>query len=59
MHADTVTIRAAVSLPGGATLLLPGRPGIDDLAAIQAAAGPLLDLLAERGLLEREEWSPS
>jgi DNA-binding transcriptional MerR regulator len=57
--ADTVAIRAAVSLPGGATLLLPGRPGIDDLAAIQAAAGPLLDLLADRGLLEREEWSPS
>jgi DNA-binding transcriptional MerR regulator len=57
--ADTVTMRAAVSLPGGATLLLPGRPSVDDLAAIRAAAGPLLDLLAERGLLEREEWSPS
>jgi DNA-binding transcriptional MerR regulator len=57
--ADTVTMQAAVSLPGGATLLLPGRPGVDDLAAIYAAAGPLLDLLAERGLLEREEWSPS
>jgi hypothetical protein len=57
--ADTVTIRAAVSLPGGAVVLLPGRPDDDDLAAIQAAARPLLDLLADRGLLEREEWSPS
>jgi hypothetical protein len=57
--ADTVTVRTAVRLPGGAELILPGRPGDDDLAAIHAAARPLLDLLAERGLLEREEWSPS
>ena len=55
--ADTVTMRAAVNLPGGATLLLPGRPADPDLAAIRAAAGPLIDLLAERGLLEPEEWS--
>jgi MerR HTH family regulatory protein len=56
---DTVTVRAAVSLPGGATLLLPGHPGPEDLSAIHAAVGPLIDLLAERGLLECEEWSPS
>jgi hypothetical protein len=60
--ADSVSMLAAVALPGGAALLLPGHPGgpgEDDVAAIRAAAGPLLDLLAERGLLEREEWSPS
>lgn len=57
--ADTVTMRTAVSLPGDAMLLLPSRPDDDDLAAIRAAAEPLLDLLANRGLLEREEWSPS
>ncbi len=53
--ADTVTSLAAVSLPGGVTLLLPaeaqGRPGDDDLDAIRAAARPLLQLLADRGLL--------
>lgn len=49
--ADTVSMRAAVDLPGGAVLLLPGRPGDDDLPAIRAAATPLLDLLADRGLL--------
>jgi hypothetical protein len=40
-----------VPLAGGAVLLLPVRPGPDDLTAIQAAARPLLDLLADRGLL--------
>ena len=49
--ADSVSMRAAVDLPGGAVLLLPGRPGADDLPAIWAAAQPLLDLLADRGLL--------
>ena len=60
--ADSVSMLAAVALPGGAALLLPSHPGgpdEDDVAAIRAAAGPLLDLLADRGLLEREEWSPS
>ncbi|MCW2642882.1 MAG: hypothetical protein JWP76_5188, partial [Dactylosporangium sp.] len=42
---------AGVPLPGGAVLLLPVHPGPDDLAAISAAAQPLLDLLADRGLL--------
>lgn len=49
--ADSVSMRAAVDLPGGAVLLLPGRPGGDDLPAIRTAAQPLLDLLADRGLL--------
>jgi hypothetical protein len=53
---DTVAIRTGVALtgvalPGGAVLLLPAQPGHDDLDAIQAAARPLLDLLADRGLL--------
>ncbi len=53
---DTVTTRtgvafSGVTLPGGAVLLLPAHPGHDDLEAIQAAARPLLDLLADRGLL--------
>ncbi|HEV7899856.1 MAG TPA: MerR family transcriptional regulator [Planosporangium sp.] len=42
---------AGVPLPGGAVLLLPVHPGPDDLAVISAAAQPLLDLLAARGLL--------
>jgi hypothetical protein len=42
---------AGVPLPGGAVLLLPVHPGPDDLAAIRAAARPLVDLLADRGLL--------
>lgn len=63
--ADSVTKLAAVSLPGGALLLLPagstggGRPDEDDIDAIRAAARPLLELLAERGLLTPDERSPS
>jgi hypothetical protein len=55
--ADIVTRLAAVGLPGGAFLMLPahsddsGRPDEDDIHAIHAAARPLLELLAERGLL--------
>jgi hypothetical protein len=41
---------SGVPLSGDVTLLLPGTPGPDDVAAIQAAAQPLLDLLAARGL---------
>jgi DNA-binding transcriptional MerR regulator len=41
----------AVALPGGAILVLPGTPTAADRAAIAAAAEPLLDLLAQRGLL--------
>jgi hypothetical protein len=62
---DTVTKLAAVSLPGGALLLLPegpdasGRPDQDDIDAIHAAARSLLELLAQRGLLPLDERSPS
>ena len=42
-----------VPLGGGAVLLLPAAPDPDDLFAITAAAGPLLDLLSARGLLRR------
>jgi DNA-binding transcriptional MerR regulator len=65
--ADAATALAAVSLPGGALLLLPGdhrgRPDEDDIREIRAAAAPLLELLAERGLLSGlpslDERSPS
>lgn len=57
--ADTVTTLAAVNLPGGALLLLPSRPDEDDIHAIHAAAGPLLEMLAERGLLPPDERSSS
>ena len=56
--ADTVTALAAVSLPGGAMLLLPSRPGNGDILAIRSAAAPLLELLAERGLLSLDDRSP-
>jgi MerR HTH family regulatory protein len=48
----TVTALSAVPLAGGATLLVPGHPRPDDLTAIRTAAAALLDLLAERGLLD-------
>jgi MerR HTH family regulatory protein len=48
---ETVTKLAAVTLPGGALLVLPTPPTVADVGAIQAAARPLLELLAERGLL--------
>lgn len=63
--ADTVTKLTAVGLPGGALLLLPagpkqsGRLDDDDIQAIQVAARPLLELLANRGLLSLDERSPS
>jgi hypothetical protein len=62
---DSVTTLAGIGLPGGAVVLLPGQPdrpgwpGEDDIAAIRLAARPLLDLLADRGLLSVEEWSSS
>jgi DNA-binding transcriptional MerR regulator len=43
-----------VALPGGAILVLPGTPTAADRAAIATAAAPLLDLLAQRGLLTTE-----
>lgn len=60
--ADTVKTLSAVTLPGGALLMLPaehgGRPDEDDIHAIHEAARPLLDLLADRGLLSLDERSP-
>ncbi|MFT4128270.1 MAG: MerR family transcriptional regulator [Gordonia sp. (in: high G+C Gram-positive bacteria)] len=50
-HHDSVTVLAALPLTESVTLLLPGRPTDDDVAAIRAAAAPLLTLLAERHLL--------
>nr|WP_205861483.1 MerR family transcriptional regulator [Planosporangium flavigriseum] len=47
------TTLAGVPLAGGAVLLLPAHPGPDDVVAIHAAAQPLLDLLAARGLLTK------
>jgi DNA-binding transcriptional MerR regulator len=44
---------AAVALAGGAVLLLPGTPAPGDYREIAAAARPLIDLLARRGLLDR------
>jgi DNA-binding transcriptional MerR regulator len=41
---------SGVDLGGGVVLMLPGRPTPSDIERIQAAAGPLLDLLAERRL---------
>ena len=41
----------AVPLEVGATLMVRALPGTEDLVAIRAAARPLLDLLAQRGLL--------
>jgi hypothetical protein len=42
-----------VALGRGAILVVPGTPTADDRAAIAAAAQPLLDLLAGRGLLSQ------
>ena len=57
--ADTVTSLTAVGLPGGAMLLLPARPDDSDIQALRAAATPLLELLADRGLLSLDDRSPS
>ena len=50
-RADSVSTLAAVSLGGGALILVPRQPTPDDVRAIHAAAKPLLDVLADRGLL--------
>jgi DNA-binding transcriptional MerR regulator len=44
-----------LQLDGGAMLVLPASPSPDDIAAITAAAQPLMETLAARGLLVREE----
>jgi DNA-binding transcriptional MerR regulator len=45
------SLLGGVALRGGAILVVPGTPTAADRAAIAAAAEPLLDLLADRGLL--------
>src|SRR6266508_2593247 len=55
---DTVNLLSGVPLDRGAVLLLPAAPGPGDVAAIRAAARPLLDLLANRGLLTEAGRSP-
>jgi hypothetical protein len=45
-----VDVLTGVPLPGGAVLLVPGRPDAGDVAAIVAAAQPLISLLDARGL---------
>jgi hypothetical protein len=42
---------SGVPLAGGVVLLLPATPDVEDLAEIESAARPLLELLAARGLL--------
>jgi|SoiMethySBSTD1v2_1073268.scaffolds.fasta_scaffold03949_3 MerR-like DNA binding protein len=44
-------VLTGVPLDGGAVLLLPAAPDPDDVAALRAAAAPLIDLLTARGLL--------
>jgi hypothetical protein len=62
--ADTAADRSierlgALDLGGGAILVVPGQPDAEDRAAIATAAGPLLALLADRGLLKFDDGSPS
>jgi DNA-binding transcriptional MerR regulator len=49
--APEVAPLGGVALRGGAILVMPGTPTAADRAAIATAAEPLLDLLADRGLL--------
>jgi DNA-binding transcriptional MerR regulator len=44
-----------VALADGVLLLLPGTPNPDDLDAIRAASGPLIETLSRRGLTTRTE----
>lgn len=48
-----------VMLAPGVFLVLPALPTADERAAIAASARPLMDLLAERGLLTCDDGSPS
>lgn len=58
-HVKAVTSLAAVRLSGGVMLLLPAIPNEEDAHAIRSAAGPLLEVLADRGLLSLDERSQS
>ncbi|MFI5935214.1 MerR family transcriptional regulator [Actinoplanes sp. NPDC051494] len=48
-----------IALGGGAILVIPVRPSPADLAAVTAAAQPLLTLLHDRGLLRTDDGSPT
>ncbi|WP_255628151.1 MerR family transcriptional regulator [Jidongwangia harbinensis] len=48
-----------VALGGGAILVFPGVPTAADRAALAEAARPLIALLADRGLLNPDDGSPS
>jgi hypothetical protein len=48
-----------MALGRGAILVVPGQPTEDERAEIAAAARPLMELLAERGLLKPENGSSS
>jgi hypothetical protein len=50
-RAERAPVLSALFLDGGALLVLPVQPDPADVPAIHAAATPLLDLLAARGLL--------
>lgn len=50
---------AGVALGDGVVLLLPGQPAAADLSAIAVVAGPLLDLLAARGLTTSTAQDPT
>lgn len=52
---STEGVLTGVALSGGAVLLLPTKPDHDDLAALRAAAAPLIELLAARGLLHERD----
>ncbi|WP_329791672.1 MerR family transcriptional regulator [Lentzea sp. DG1S-22] len=55
--AGEAAVLNGVALGGGTVLLVPGTPTAADRADIAAAARPLLDLLAARGLLNEREPS--
>jgi hypothetical protein len=53
--ADRDGVLHGVALADGVLLLLPGTPNPDDLDAIRAASGPLIETLSRRGLTTRTE----
>jgi DNA-binding transcriptional MerR regulator len=56
--APMAQVRYAIALHDAVSLTLPAEPTPDDLAAIHAAARPLLDLLARRGLVDQPRRQP-
>jgi hypothetical protein len=53
--ADRDGVLHGVALADGVVLLLPGPPDPDDLHAIRAASGPLIETLRRRGLTTHTE----